>query len=33
MSISIEKMTEQQAKELLTQIVDKLDELSCDDFF
>jgi len=33
MNISIEKMTEKQAKELLSQIIEKLDELSCDDFF
>jgi hypothetical protein len=33
MNISIEKLTGTQAKELLRQIVDKLDELDGEDFF
>ncbi len=33
MNISINKMTEAQAKELLKKIVDKLDELDGEDFF
>jgi hypothetical protein len=32
-NISIEKLTGTQAKELLRQIVDKLDELDGEDFF
>jgi hypothetical protein len=33
MKINVKKMTEEQAKELLQTIIDKLDELNEDDFF
>lgn len=33
MKIKIEKMTEKQAKELLGEIIEKLDNLDIDDFF
>jgi hypothetical protein len=33
MNISIEKLTEEQAKELLQEIINKLDELDEDDYF
>jgi len=33
MNIDIDKMTEEQTKELLKQIIEKLDELDADDFF
>ena len=33
MNININKLTDKQAKEWLTKIVDKLDELDEDDFF
>lgn len=33
MDIPISEMTEQQAKKMLTLIVDKLDELDCEDYF
>ena len=33
MKIKIEKMTEEQAKELLKQLVEKLDDLDTEDYF
>ena len=33
MDIKIEEMTEKQMKELLKQLIEKLDNLDCDDFF
>jgi len=33
MLINVDDMTEQAAKDLLKRIIDKLDELSCEDFF
>ena len=32
-NLDVEKMTEEQAKELLNRLIDALDELSADDFF
>jgi len=32
-NLNIEKMTEEQAKEILKEIIEKLDELDGDDFF
>jgi len=33
MKIKIEKMTEEQAKELLKQLIEKLDDLDTEDYF